>query len=162
MKDYTPNNPIYFKALDRMPSTFTSHVFMDRLRILKISEKEIKSGRVIQFLLANCTRVSRSTWSKKSESIPLISHSEDGCLENESRATFIVNKKVLEEIKNIAYMDRLLIKDVVNTALKNELIRFENKGKQVASSDLFETLEMKIQIIKQAGYKVLKQTWDEL
>ena len=68
MKDYSNNNPIYFKALDRMPSNFSSHVFMDRLRLFKISENEIKGGRVIQFLLQNCIRSNRSSWQKKSES----------------------------------------------------------------------------------------------
>jgi hypothetical protein len=109
MKDYTNTNPIYFKALDRMPASFSSHVFMDRLRLFKISEKEIKSGRVIQFLLQNCNRQNRSSWSKKTDSNQI-----------------------------------MITQEVIQAPTKN-----------LNEQEMIEHLKGK-------GYKILKQTWDEL
>ena len=42
--------------------------------------------------------------------------SQEGTKEKETRATFIVNEDLLDKLKAIAYWDRVLIKDVVNTA----------------------------------------------
>jgi hypothetical protein len=109
MKDYTNTNPIYFKALDRMPASFSSHVFMDRLRLFKISEKEIKSGRVIQFLLQNCKRQNRSSWSKKTDSNQI-----------------------------------MITQEVIQAPMRN-----------LNEQEMIEHLKGK-------GYKILKQTWDEL
>ena len=44
--------------------------------------------------------------------------SQEGTKENETRATFIVNEELLEKLKAIAYWDRVLNKEVVNTALE--------------------------------------------
>lgn len=44
--------------------------------------------------------------------------SQEGTKENETRATFIVNEELLDKIKAIAYWDRVLVKDVLNTALQ--------------------------------------------
>ena len=44
--------------------------------------------------------------------------SQEGTKENETRATFIVNEELLEKLKAIAYWDRVLVKDVLNTALQ--------------------------------------------
>ena len=44
--------------------------------------------------------------------------SQEGTKENETRATFIINEELLDRLKAIAYWDRVLIKDVVNTALQ--------------------------------------------
>ena len=44
--------------------------------------------------------------------------SQEGTKENETRATFIINEDLLDKLKAIAYWDRVLIKDVVNTALQ--------------------------------------------
>jgi hypothetical protein len=103
---------MYFKALDRMPTSFSSHVFMDRLRLFKISEKEIKSGRVIQFLLQNCDRLNRSSWAKKKDSNQIM--------------------------------------------ISPEII--EAPMKQMTLIDEHEMIEH----LKNKGYKILKQTWDEL
>ena len=54
--------------------------------------------------------------------------SQEGTLENETRATFIVKESLLEEVKAIAYWDRLLIKDVINTALEDAIARYEKKN----------------------------------
>lgn len=45
--------------------------------------------------------------------------SQEGTKENETRATFIVKEPLLEAVKNIAYWDRIMIKDIVNTALQD-------------------------------------------
>ena len=43
--------------------------------------------------------------------------SQEGTKENETRATFIVNEELLDKLKAVAYWDRLLVKDVLNTTL---------------------------------------------
>jgi ACT domain-containing protein len=54
--------------------------------------------------------------------------SQEGTKENETRATFIINEELLEKLKAIAYWDRILIKDVVNTALQETVAKYEKKG----------------------------------
>lgn len=44
--------------------------------------------------------------------------SQEGTKENETRATFIVNEELLDKIKAIAYWDRKMVKDVLNTAIQ--------------------------------------------
>jgi hypothetical protein len=44
--------------------------------------------------------------------------SQQGTKENETRATFIVNEELLDKLKAIAYWDRILVKDVLNTAIQ--------------------------------------------
>lgn len=54
--------------------------------------------------------------------------SQEGTKDNETRATFIVNEDLLEKLKAIAYWDRVLIKDVVNTALQEIVVKYEKKN----------------------------------
>jgi ACT domain-containing protein len=54
--------------------------------------------------------------------------SQEGTKENETRATFIVNEELLDKLKAIAYWDRVLIKDVVNTALQETVAKYEKKS----------------------------------
>ncbi len=54
--------------------------------------------------------------------------SQEGTKENETRATFIINEELLEKLKAIAYWDRILIKDVVNTALQETIVKYEKKN----------------------------------
>ena len=54
--------------------------------------------------------------------------SQEGTKENETRATFIVNEELLEKLKAIAYWDRLLIKDVIATALQDAITKYEKKN----------------------------------
>ncbi len=54
--------------------------------------------------------------------------SQEGTKENETRATFIVNEELLDKLKAIAYWDRVLIKDVVNTALQEAIDKYEKKS----------------------------------
>ena len=54
--------------------------------------------------------------------------SQEGTKVNETRATFIVNEDLLEKLKALAYWDRVLIKDVINTALEELVAKYENKN----------------------------------
>jgi hypothetical protein len=54
--------------------------------------------------------------------------SQEGTKENETRATFIINEELLDKLKAIAYWDRVLIKDVVNTALQEIVTKYEEKN----------------------------------
>lgn len=57
--------------------------------------------------------------------------SQEGTKEKETRATFIVNEELLEKLKAIAYWDRVLIKDVVNTALQETVAKYEKKNGEI-------------------------------
>ena len=54
--------------------------------------------------------------------------SQEGTKENETRATFIVREDLLESLKAIAYWDRVLIKEVINTALQETIAKREKKS----------------------------------
>lgn len=54
--------------------------------------------------------------------------SQEGTKDKETRATFIVNEELLDKLKAIAYWDRVLIKDVVNTALQETVAKYEKKN----------------------------------
>lgn len=54
--------------------------------------------------------------------------SQEGTKENETRATFIINEEILEKLKAIAYWERVLIKDVINTALQETVAKYEKKS----------------------------------
>ena len=54
--------------------------------------------------------------------------SQEGTKEKETRATFIVNEDLLEKLKAIAYWDRKLIKEVVDTALQDAVNKYEKKS----------------------------------
>ncbi len=57
--------------------------------------------------------------------------SQEGTKENETRATFIVIEELLDKLKAIAYWDRALIKDVVNTALQETVAKYEEKNGEI-------------------------------
>jgi hypothetical protein len=54
--------------------------------------------------------------------------SQEGTKEHETRATFIINEELLEKLKAMAYWDRLLIKDVINTSLAETVGKYEKKN----------------------------------
>jgi hypothetical protein len=54
--------------------------------------------------------------------------SQEGTKENETRATFIINEDLLDKLKAMAYWERLLIKDVINTALEETVAKYEKKS----------------------------------
>lgn len=51
-----------------------------------------------------------------------------GCKPGEVRAAFIANKELLEKIKDIAYWERVMIKEVFNRALAKEVQAYERKN----------------------------------
>ena len=51
-----------------------------------------------------------------------------GCKPGEIRAAFIANKELLEKIKDIAYWERVMIKEVFNRALAKEVQAYERKN----------------------------------
>lgn len=57
--------------------------------------------------------------------------SQEGTKENETRATFIINEELLDKLKAIAYWDRVLIKDVLNTALQETIAKYEKKNGEI-------------------------------
>jgi hypothetical protein len=64
----------------------------------------------------------------KTQTKKVSSSSEEGTKEDETRATFILNKDLLDKVKALAYWDRVLIKDVVNTALLDAISKHEKKN----------------------------------
>lgn len=46
----------------------------------------------------------------------------------ESRATFILPEAIIEKVKDLAYWDRLMIKEVVGAALRDYLQKYEKKN----------------------------------
>lgn len=57
--------------------------------------------------------------------------SQIGTKEKETRATFIVNEDLLEKMKAVAYWDRVLIKDIINQALEEHIVRYEKKNGEI-------------------------------
>ena len=57
--------------------------------------------------------------------------SQEGTKENETRATFIINEELLEKLKAMAYWDRVLIKEVVNTALQEAIAKYEKRNGEI-------------------------------
>lgn len=57
--------------------------------------------------------------------------SQIGTKDKETRATFIVNEDLLEKMKSLAYWDRVLIKDIVNTAFEEHIARYEKKNGEI-------------------------------
>jgi len=56
--------------------------------------------------------------------------SQQGTKEGEVRATFIVKENLLDKIKNIAYWERTMIKDIINESLLESITKYEKtKGK---------------------------------
>lgn len=66
------------------------------------------------------SKVGRPTTSTKE----IKKSSQEGTKQNETRATFIINEHYLEQLKAIAYWERLLIKDVVNMALEDAINKY--------------------------------------
>lgn len=57
--------------------------------------------------------------------------SQEGTKENETRATFIVNEDLLEKLKAVAYWERVMIKEVINTALEEAVSKYEKTNGKV-------------------------------
>ena len=81
-----------------------------------MAKKNFKGG--LDSLLQSTTSNNIST------SIPTVKN--DTTKPNELRATFIVREDYLEKIKAVAYWDRLLVKDVINTAIGQYIEKYGN------------------------------------
>lgn len=57
--------------------------------------------------------------------------SQEGTKENETRATFIVNEDLLEKVKAVAYWERMLLKDVINSAIEDSLTKYVKKNGEI-------------------------------
>jgi len=79
-------------------------------KLNRVLEQELKIGR------------------PKTQFKEITKSSQEGTKENETRATFIINEELLDKLKAIAYWDRLLIKDVINTALQETVAKYEKKS----------------------------------
>ena len=55
--------------------------------------------------------------------------SQETTKEGETRATFIVKEDLLEKVKAVAYWERVMIKDIVNTALQDYIDTYTAKNK---------------------------------
>ena len=54
--------------------------------------------------------------------------SQEGTKDGETRATFLVKEELLENLKQIAYWDRVLIKQVLDRALQDYVERYVKKN----------------------------------
>lgn len=54
--------------------------------------------------------------------------SQEGTRDGETRATFIVKEALLDKFKAIAYWDRVMIKDIVNSAFEDYINKHEKKN----------------------------------
>jgi hypothetical protein len=64
----------------------------------------------------------------KQELKQITKSSQEGTKVNETRATFIVNEEILDKLKAVAYWERILIKEVINTALQGYLEKYEKEN----------------------------------
>jgi len=89
----------------------------------KKNTKELNQENALKYLKELNKKVGRPVTQTKE----ITKSSQEGTKENETRATFIVNEDLLEKLKAIAYWDRLLIKDVINTAFEETISKHEKR-----------------------------------
>ena len=95
-----------------------------------IDKEEVKESIItneIEELKKDIPKVGRP----KTQFKEITKSSQEGTKPNETRATFIVNEDLLEKLKGIAYWDRILIKDVINTALQDHVDKYIKKNKVI-------------------------------
>lgn len=93
---------------------------------MNMSKKNFSGG--INSLLDNSSKTKAKRGRPRTQTKEIIKTSQIGTKDLETRATFIVNEELLDKIKAIAYWDRLLIKDVLNAALEDVVIKYEKKN----------------------------------
>lgn len=64
----------------------------------------------------------------KTQNWKITKSSEEGTLQDETRATFIVKKELLGKLKGIAYWERMTIKELINTALTEAITKYEKES----------------------------------
>ena len=63
----------------------------------------------------------------KTQTRVITKSSQEGTPPDETRATFIVKEAYLDKLKAIAYWERALIKDILNTAIEDAIAKYERK-----------------------------------
>ena len=95
-------------------------------------KKELTKETAKEFLDELGKEISKEAKAKRGRPVTqfkeITKSSQEGTKENETRATFIVNEDLLDKLKAIAYWDRILIKDVMNTALEEAVTKYEKKS----------------------------------
>jgi hypothetical protein len=71
MKNNLNASEFYSKAITSMPSVFSSHKFLSKLRKTGIRKEEIKSDFHLSFLLNNSERINKFLWKKKEVQIEI-------------------------------------------------------------------------------------------
>ena len=96
-----------------------------------MSKKNFTGG--LSSLLGENTKEDKATkvGRPKTQFKEITKTSQEGTKENETRATFIVNEELLDKLKAIAYWDRVLIKEVINTALLDAVAKHEKKSGEI-------------------------------
>jgi len=89
-----------------------------------MNKKNFKGG--LNSLLGDNEKPKRGR--PKTSTRDITKSSQEGTKEKETRATFIVNEDLLDKLKAIAYWDRKLIKEVVDTALQDAVDKYEKKN----------------------------------
>jgi hypothetical protein len=89
-------------------------------------KKDLTGGMLGVFTSTKSAAAKEGTEEKRGPGRPKSEQSDD-----EERATFIINKDLIEDIKNISYWNRKLLKETVNDALAQyvEKYKSEHKGK---------------------------------
>ena len=90
-----------------------------------MSKKNFKGG--LDSLLGESKEQPKKAGRPKTQNKVITKSSQEGTKVNETRATFIVKEELLDKLKAIAYWDRSLIKEVVNTALEEYLEAYEKQ-----------------------------------
>jgi hypothetical protein len=80
------------------------------------------------FDISNEDKAKRKVGRPVTQTKEITKSSQEGTKENETRATFIVNEELLEKLKAVAYWERKLIKEVINTALQEAIDKHEKKN----------------------------------
>ena len=94
-------------------------------RMLQHKPKQFNKVLIMEF---ESKKVARANEKCMIKALLPESNYQEGTKENETRATFIVNEELLEKLKGIAYWERTLIKNVINTALKEAVDKYEKKS----------------------------------
>lgn len=96
-----------------------------------MSKKNFTGG--LSSLLGENTKEDKATkvGRPKTQFKEITKTSQEGTKENETRATFIVNEELLDKLKAIAYWDRVLIKEVINTAFLDAIAKHEKKSGEI-------------------------------
>lgn len=90
--------------------------------------KKSFTGGLSSLLGENPKPTKKSRGRPKTQTKKITKSSQEGTRENETRATFIVNEELLDKLKAVAYWERVMIKDIIDRALKEAIYIYEKKN----------------------------------